>query len=108
MNSDSPSKSKCFRISDIPKKWTVDDLRRSLEKLDPSLRHLEYQLSLYPACYGFEQVALLNLPEPTKYFQQIVDYKPRSVRVEGQYLSIDCDFNGLTPLNDPKGKIIAE
>jgi hypothetical protein len=102
------SKSKCFRISDIPEKWSEKDLRHSLENLDPSLHNLDYALSLYPACHGFGQTAILNIPQCTDYFKQIVPYKAFFARVQKEQLSIDCDFNGLTPFNAPPNQILAE
>jgi hypothetical protein len=104
-----PLKPKCFRISNIPDSWNEDDLRRSLEELDPPLRDLhDFTLSLYPACHGFHQVATLNLPQPTEYFRRIESYKSFLARVDNQDLFIDCDFNGLTPFNTPPDEIIAE
>jgi hypothetical protein len=76
-------------------------LRRSLETLDPALHSCEFELALYPAYHGSRQVAILNLKQSTDYFKQIVPYKPFSALVEGQRLPIDCDFEGLTPLNTP-------
>ncbi|CAG8701125.1 10351_t:CDS:2, partial [Acaulospora colombiana] len=105
---DAASKPKCLRISGIPDSWSEDDLRWCLKTLDPNLRGNDFKLSLYPACHGSGQVCTLNLSQCTEYFQQVVPYKPFFASVQGQDFSIDCDFNGLTPLNTPPKEILAD
>ncbi|CAG8728867.1 433_t:CDS:2, partial [Acaulospora colombiana] len=102
-----PSRPKCFRVKDVPKDWDIENLRRALETLDPALRDQEYRLSLYPACYGTSQVGILNIPNCTSYFSQIVPYKPFLRTVLNGDLTIDCDFDGFTPFNNPN-EIYAE
>jgi hypothetical protein len=105
-------RTKCFRISGIPQDWKEDDLLGALQTIDPDLRNPKSQLSLYPACSGSSQTALLEL-DPTKYFQSLgpgESYErviPAS-RTEAVTLTIDSHFNGLTPLNTPDKQIIAE
>jgi hypothetical protein len=106
------SGTKSFRISGIPQDWKEDDLVGALQTIDPDLRNQKSQLSLYPACCGSSQTALLEL-DPTKYFQSLgpnESYQrviPAS-RTEAVILTIDSHFNGLTPLNTPDRQIIAE
>jgi hypothetical protein len=100
------SKPKCFRILDIPDGWDMKDLKKTLETLDSSLSSRKYDLSLYPACHGMGQVAILKLNEGTEYFDRIVPGK--AFHIEGEELAIDCDFEGLTPLNSPSEEINAE
>jgi hypothetical protein len=104
----SNAKAKCFRISDVPEAWSKEDLRRALETLDPAIRSRESELALYPACHGSGQVAIFNLKQSTEYFKRIVPYKPFAAFVQGEHLSIDCDFEGLTPLNTPPRDAHAE
>jgi hypothetical protein len=105
------SRTKYFRISGIPQDWKEDDLLGALQTIDPNLQNRKPQLSLYPACCGSSQTALLEL-DPTKYFQSLgpnESYErviPAS-RTEA-VLTIDSHFNGLTPLNTPDKQIIAE
>jgi hypothetical protein len=108
----SNSRSKYFRISGIPQDWKEDDLLGALQTIDPDLRNQKSQLSLYPACSGSSQTALLEL-DPTKYFQSLGSNEsyerviPAS-RAEAVILTIDSHFNGLTPLNTPDKQIIVE
>lgn len=99
---------KCFRISNVPSDWNkeklVDALRTINRFLDQNL-----ELSLYPACCGPTQTALLNLSTCTEYFQ---DLKPNEFNyvntIEGLLLVIDSHFYNLTPLNTPEDNIVAE
>jgi hypothetical protein len=106
------SRTKCFRISGIPQDWKGDDLLGALQTIDLDLRNQKPQLSLYPACSGSSQTALLEL-DPTKYFQSLGSNEsyerviPAS-KTEAVFLTIDSHFNGLTPLNTPDKQIIAE
>jgi hypothetical protein len=106
------SRTKCFRISGIPQDWEEDDLLGALQTIDPELQNQKSQLSLYPACSGSSQTALLEL-DPTKYFQNLrlnestyTSIFPGS-KTEA-VLTIDSHFYGLTPLNTPNKQIIAE
>ena len=105
------TKTKCFRISGIPQDWKEHDLLGALQNIDPDLRNQKSQLSLYPACCGSSQTALLEL-DPTKYFQSLgpnESYHPVSPPSKTEaVLTIDSDFYGLTPLNTPDKRIIAE
>jgi hypothetical protein len=101
------SKPKSFRILDIPDRWSKEDLRRALQTVDPSLTD-PYTLSLYPACQGTGQVAIITLPQPTEYFKQVAPYQRIFAYVDEADLWIDCDFDGLTPLNHPPDEIVAE
>jgi hypothetical protein len=102
------SGSMCFRISDIPDKWSVADLQQALQTFDQDLDPSKYDISLYPACHGFGQVAILKLYETTESFKGILPNLARYSRIEKNVLSIDCDFYGLTPLNTPSEEIITE
>jgi hypothetical protein len=105
-------RTKYFRISGIPQDWKEDDLLGALQTIDPDLRNQKSQLSLYPACSGSSQTALLELV-PTKYFQSLGPNESyeRVIPASGTevvILTIDSHFNGLTPLNTPDKQIIAE
>ena len=105
------TRTKCFRISGIPQDWKEHDLLSALQNIDPDLGNQKSQLSLYPACCGSSQTALLDL-DPTKYLQSLgpdesyIPVFPPS-KTEA-VLTIDSDFYGLTPLNTPDKRIIAE
>jgi hypothetical protein len=106
------SRTKCFRISGIPQDWKEDDLLGALQTIDPDLRNEKSQLSLYPACCGSSQTALLEL-DPTKYFQSLGLNESTYERgfpagKTEAVLSIDSHFYDLTPLNTPDKRIIAE
>jgi hypothetical protein len=98
----------CFRISNVPPKWSREDLLIRLKSVDDSFDlSATDRLSLYPACSGRSQVALLNLMECSKYFQQLDPHRPHLIRGNPD-LTVDSNFYGLTPLNSPEGDIIAE
>jgi hypothetical protein len=105
------TRTKCFRISGIPQDWKEDDLLGALQSVDSDLRNQKSQLSLYPACCGSSQTALLEL-DTTKYFESLgpnESYKRVSLPSKTEaVLTIDSDFYGLTPLNTPDKQIIAE
>jgi hypothetical protein len=107
-SSKTQSGSMCFRISNIPDKWSVADLQQALQTFDQDLDPSKYDIFLYPACHGFGKVAILKLYETTGFFKGILPNLARYSRVEKNVLSIDCDFYGLTPLNTPSEEIIAE
>lgn len=103
----------CFRISAVPQGWLEDDLLETLQTIDPSLGN-QNDLSLFPACCGSTQTALLNLYAHSHYFSNIDASKSRFERVPttaaraGTLLVIDRHFYDLTPLNAPGGDIHAE
>jgi hypothetical protein len=103
----------CFRISGVPLDWSEDDLLGALKAIDPYLRDEMAQLSLYPACSGPTQTALLNLGTYTQYFRAL---KPNESTYESTSavgktkvaLALDSHFYDLTPLNTPGDRIVAE
>jgi hypothetical protein len=106
------ARTKCFRISGIPQDWKEDDLVGALQTIDPELRNQKSQLSLYPACSGSSQTALLEL-DPTKYFQSLGPNESTYTSIfpaskTEAVLTIDSHFYGLTPLNIPDKQILAE
>jgi hypothetical protein len=106
-------KPKCFRISGVPPNWSKGDLLAALQDIDPSLNGQNHQLSLYLACCGPTQTALLYLYTCTKYFQNLKpneDNYAKTNKVNGTdvVLVLDCHFYDLTPLNNPKSEIVAE
>jgi hypothetical protein len=105
------NRTKCFRISGVPQDWRKDDLLGALQNIDPDLRNQKPQLSLYPACCGSSQTALLEL-DTTKYFQSLgpnESYERVSPPSKTEaVLTIDSHFYDLTPLNTPDKQIIAE
>jgi hypothetical protein len=101
---------KCFRITNVPPDWKEDTLLAALETIDPCLEDHNPQLSLYPCLDSTQtQTALLNLGTCTKYFHGL---KPNDFNhvhtTDNNILVIDSHFYGLTPLNSPEGKIVAE
>jgi len=108
----SEPKPKCFRIANVPSTWREDGLLQALQKIDHSLGRQgahKYQLSLYPACYGLTQTALLNLCPSTEYFQQLNANDFNYVRTpDGVDLVIDSHFYDLTPLNSSGDEAVAE
>jgi predicted Zn-ribbon and HTH transcriptional regulator len=102
----------CFRIANIPSTWNQDDLLNSLKKIDPSLDSNGYELSLFPACQGSSQTALLNFDRCTECFQRLKPNDFNNVKVSNGpgmvWLTIDCHFYDLTPLNSPGEEVIAE
>lgn len=108
---DSP---KCFRIMSVPSAWNREDLLQSLRQLDEPWGG-ECRLSLYPSCRSTDQTALLNMERCPAAFQGLKPGCPKPIRVTDKgdkqqfcTLSVDTDFYDLTPLNDPKGDIVAE
>jgi len=108
---------KCFRISGVPLEWSDHDLLSALRSLDQSLEHLttsNVRISLYRACYGSSQTALLNLTKCPEHFQHIKQDVDSCVLPYGRGSSkeidllIDSHFYGFTPLNTPEGEPIAE
>lgn len=106
----------CLRIQNVPREWSQDDLLDYLRNLDTSLGNLDASaLSLYPACAGPTQTALLNPEEPLAYFMPLRTkpsmYLPVMSERPGRkvcHLEIDSHFSALTPLNAPEGEIVAE
>jgi hypothetical protein len=105
------TRTKCFRISGVPQDWKEDDLLGAFQNIDPDLQNQEPQLSLYPACCGSSQTALLEL-DTTEYFQSLgpnESYERVSLASKTEaVLTIDSHFYDLTPLNTPDKQIIAE
>jgi hypothetical protein len=93
--------SKYFRVSGIPAAWSKDDILRALHIFDPSLVGRNPQISVYPACRGPKQIALLPLNSATECSRLPVP----ETDVE---LTIDNRFHDLTPLNTPTGEVMAE
>jgi len=112
--SDMPSAPMCFRIAGVPLDWTDEELLRALQEFDPSLRSRNaIELSLYPACFGSTQTALLNLRHFGDYFQNFPPNEPRYERIARpneplSWVTIDSHFYDLTPLNNPEADVIAE
>jgi hypothetical protein len=93
--------SKYFRVSGIPADWSKDDILRALHHFDPSLADRNPQISVYPACQGPRQIALLPLRSAT-------DSSRLPVPETDVEFTIDNRFHNLTPLNAPTGEVIAE
>ena len=104
----------CFRVSNIPSAWNEGDLLKWTQNLDPSWKGDGYRISLYPSYHGTGQTALLNTKHCPATFSDIDRGKAKAITVKGEgsdkevILSVDCDFYNLTPLNKPKGDIVAE
>jgi len=87
-------------------------LLAALENIDPYRESVKLQLSLYPACCGANQTAILNLDVCTEYYKQLklrdFNYAPITNTTDSEHLVFDCHFYGLTPLNSPGDKVVAE
>ncbi|KAI9769491.1 MAG: hypothetical protein M1840_003968 [Geoglossum simile] len=109
-------KPKSFWISGVPSNWSKDGLLVGLHAIDPSLEaHPHpYQLSLFPACCGPTQTALLCLDICTEYFQHLkpneskYEWIPTKDNKPEVLLVLDCHFHDLTPLNNPEDEIVAD
>ncbi|KAF8533705.1 hypothetical protein BDD12DRAFT_898072 [Trichophaea hybrida] len=107
----SSSEPKCFRVSNIPAGWTKDNLRCWLERLDERLdfNNADCRVSLYLACYGRGQTALLNMKCIPECFRNIDPGESKHFNVSNKLgcpgkeivLSVDYHFYDLTPLNTP-------
>ena len=103
-----------FRVSNIPSAWNEGDLLKWTQNLDPSWKSDECRISLYPSYHGTGQTALLNTKHCPAGFADIGCGKAKTIKVKDEasdkelILFIDYDFYNLTPLNKPKGDIIAE
>ncbi|KAA8911998.1 hypothetical protein FN846DRAFT_358793 [Sphaerosporella brunnea] len=107
------SKPKCIRILGIPKDWSETDLLDALETSEWSLKDTKHDISLYPACCGDNLTALLSLESHAGIFERLkphdVTYVPVTAASGSEtILTIDSRFYDLTPLNTPKGEIIAD
>jgi hypothetical protein len=107
--------SQCFRITGVPPEWSEADLLYSLRQVDPSVESWNNdQVSIYPACCGARKTALLKVHTSSKFFMHIGIGDSKFVEISRGAsdkkvgLLIDCHFHELTPLNTPKGDIIAE
>jgi hypothetical protein len=106
-NSSQNTTPKCFRISNVPLDWRKDKLLEALKGIDPLLEP-DPQLSLYPACCGDTQTALLSLRICTIYFQCLKSNDSNYVTTLDGILVIDSHFYDLTPLNTLEKEIVAE
>jgi len=104
----------CFRVSNIPSAWNAGDLLKWTQTLDPSWNSDECRISLYPSYHGSGQTALLNTKHCPARFAGIDRGKAKTITAKDEasgkelILSVDYDFYNLTPLNEPKGDIVAE
>jgi hypothetical protein len=99
----------CFRISNVPPMWSEAELVRAFQSSDDSLdlATSQYRLSLYPACSGSSQTAILNLQCPGRSWN-LQSNEDKLIRREGKDIVMDRHFYGLTPLNTPEDEIVAE
>ena len=102
-----PKRRKCFRISSVPRTWKKRELLKVLKSSNDSLDLTtgQYQLSLYPACSGSSQTALLSIPGNLWNLER---HGRKLIVMEHSDLVMDRHFYGLTPLNNPGGEIVAE
>jgi len=105
---------KCIRVANVPLTWSKEDVYQVLDDIDRPFKGHKHQLSLFPACSGATQTALLNVEICTKFFRCIppnsyyyLEVPATSTSAE-VHLVIDYHFHDLTPLNTPEGKIVAE
>jgi len=87
----------------------MSDLFNALHDIDQALKQQNFRPSLYPGCCGSTQTALLTLDPSTTHLQsqthlQVSESASRNVVV----LTVDSNFYNLTPLNVPKGEVVAE
>ncbi|KAI5848046.1 hypothetical protein BZA05DRAFT_118723 [Tricharina praecox] len=108
-SSEPRSRPMCFRISNVPLTWGKEDLVEHLKRVG-FVDKGHNRVSLYPACSGDGQVALLNLVEYFEWFRQLSITGSDTLPGCGSEtnLQIDRHFYGLTPLNNPKKNIAAD
>ena len=106
--------STCFRISGVPQDWSKSDLLDALRTIDKSIPDKKHQLALHPACSGTTQIAILSLDTRTECFGSLQPNTEKYISIPcadgslGVRLCVDNHFYDLTPLNTPRGKIVAE
>jgi hypothetical protein len=105
-----PSKPVCIRINAIPEDWTEHDLLDVLQNEVGNFETQKPKLSLFPACSGRSQTALLNLGAPSEFFLKLKGETHLELRTaeKRESVSIGNTFYGLTPLNNPGKEIFAE
>jgi len=99
----------CLRISNVRPTWSEAELLQAFQSSDDSLDFAtgQYRLSLYPACCGSSQTALLNFQCPGHAWD-LESNKDKLIGRGDSDLVMDRHFYGLTPLNNPGDEIIAE
>ncbi|KAF8542128.1 hypothetical protein BDD12DRAFT_428180 [Trichophaea hybrida] len=105
-------KPRCVRISGIPKRWSDTDLIAALQTFDPSLEGRQHDISMYPACCGDTQTALLNSNTCAEIVERRQSKQATHIFNESSgseiFLAIDSHFNDLTPLNRAESIILAD
>lgn len=103
---------KCFRVTNIPMGWEKKHILSWLGQLEDTWKCDSESVSLFRACMGDGKVGLLKLDNYPLSFGRIQPGTSRffQARIENEevLLSVDVDFYGLTPLNDPDEDIVAE
>lgn len=102
-----------FRLSDIPLRWTVDEVWTFLQESIPSMDRInDHCLVLHQSIDAKSQIGILTLIGPRDVMDEValpenprrpVKHKHNNVRI-----MVDRDFYGLTPLNDAIGASVVE
>lgn len=107
--------SRTYRVSNIPAAFNKEDIFKALTTtcIQPGLQN-SCTLTLHPSSSGNRQTGLLFIPIDLPGFTlgQNIDIYSASIRTGPENrptrLRVDDNFFGLTSLNDPGDKIIAD
>ena len=102
MESVSPNRPLTFRVENIPPGTTAEQLQKYFYTEDQPRIRIK---SIVPAVDNYE----LDVREFTATITfQALNQGALSPRLLDDDISIDCDFHGFTPLNNPSEPIAAE
>ncbi|TGZ77075.1 hypothetical protein EX30DRAFT_212551 [Ascodesmis nigricans] len=106
-----PKIQKCYRLSTIPADWTPQVVLDALTlELGEEIMSSQPQLSLYPSLDGTSQICILKVTNTNGVLNKLVPKNATTQRIHLNTVKIilDTDFLGLTPLNSPTGKPVAD
>ena len=98
-----PIKRRTLRISSFPPDFTEGELRAYLKDLHEDGTPDDFIISLVPYSYGKNQIATVTFTrkEPSSFSECQTDER-LYLRNEGMNITVDCDFQGVTPLYSAK------
>lgn len=104
----------CYRIQNVPFTWTKSKLHLTLQKFESLGDIEESELSLFSTSpRSLIKTALLHREKCPECFRSLTTGRSHLLEVEEpagerHFLSVDYEFYGLTPLNEPEGENIVE